>query len=64
MNTLYFLIPLALVLVGIAIRLFIWAVRSGQYDNLDMEGRRILFEEKQASKNPLPQDRQAEEPLE
>jgi cbb3-type cytochrome oxidase maturation protein len=44
-DSLYLLIPIALVLVAIAIRAFFWAVRSGQYDDLDTESRRILFDE-------------------
>lgn len=45
MDILFLLIPIALVFVALAIRLFLWAVRSGQYDDLEMESRRILFEE-------------------
>ena len=44
MESLYVLIPIALVLVGLAIKLFFWAVKSGQYDDLDTEGKRILFD--------------------
>lgn len=42
MEILFVLIPLALVLMALAIGGFWWAVRSGQYDALDEEGRRIL----------------------
>lgn len=45
MNSLFLLIPVAIVLVAIAIRLLFWAVKSGQYDDLDTEGRRILFDD-------------------
>jgi len=41
---LYLLIPISLVFIFIAIRIFFWAVNSGQYDDLDSEGERILFE--------------------
>lgn len=50
MNTLYILIPVAVIFVAIAIKLFIWAVRSGQYDDLDTEAKRILFEEDKPQK--------------
>ena len=33
MEILYLLIPLSLVLVGIIIWVFLWAVRSGQFDD-------------------------------
>lgn len=45
MHSLYLLIPLVTILVGLAIWALFWAVRSGQYDDLHTEGRRILFDE-------------------
>tara|TARA_B100000809_G_scaffold132593_1_gene130384 strand:- start:510 stop:707 length:198 start_codon:yes stop_codon:yes gene_type:complete len=45
MDSLYFLIPLALILTGLAIKCLFWAVNSGQYDDLDTEAHRILFDE-------------------
>jgi cbb3-type cytochrome oxidase maturation protein len=45
MDSLYLLIPLAVILVGLAIWALFWAVRSGQYDDLDTDGRRILFDD-------------------
>lgn len=45
MESLYFLIPIALVFVAIALRILLWALNSGQYDNLDTEAHRILFDE-------------------
>ena len=55
MNVLYLLIPIALVIVVIAIKLLFWAINNGQYDDLDMEGHRILFDDDDAqlSKNKL-----------
>ncbi|WP_049721401.1 cbb3-type cytochrome oxidase assembly protein CcoS [Gilvimarinus polysaccharolyticus] len=44
MNILYLLIPIALVFVAIAVRVLFWAINSGQYDNLDTEAHRILFD--------------------
>ena len=45
MASLYLLIPIALLFAGIAAALFLWAVRSHQFDDLDKEGQRILFEQ-------------------
>jgi cbb3-type cytochrome oxidase maturation protein len=45
MNILYLLIPLALVLLGIAIWAFMWAVRSGQFDDLEGPAHRILMDD-------------------
>lgn len=44
MESLYLLIPISLVFIIFAITVFFWAVNSGQYDDLDSEGERILFE--------------------
>jgi cbb3-type cytochrome oxidase maturation protein len=35
MNVLLFLIPISLLLFGLAVAVFVWAVRSGQFDDLD-----------------------------
>lgn len=42
MDSLYLLIPVALVFVAVAIRLLLWAIDNGQYEDLDKEGWRIL----------------------
>lgn len=48
MDSLYFLIPVSIVLVAIVIVIFLWAVRSGQFDDLEGPGHSILYEEEQA----------------
>jgi cbb3-type cytochrome oxidase maturation protein len=45
MQSLYLLIPIALVLIILAVKLLFWAINNGQYDDLDTEGHRILFDE-------------------
>ncbi|HSC75786.1 MAG TPA: cbb3-type cytochrome oxidase assembly protein CcoS [Pseudomonadales bacterium] len=45
MQSLYLIIPIALIFCGIAVAAWLWANNSGQYDDLDREARRI-FEEK------------------
>jgi cbb3-type cytochrome oxidase maturation protein len=42
MESLFFLIPIALVFCAVAIRLLLWAIDSGQYEDLDKEGWRVL----------------------
>lgn len=44
MDSLYLLIPVALIFCALAIRLLIWAIDSGQYDDLDKDAWRILAE--------------------
>lgn len=54
MESLYFLIPIALVFCGVAIWLLLWAIDSGQYDDLDKEAWRVL-----ADDEPAPDTRDA-----
>ncbi|MFT4520374.1 MAG: cbb3-type cytochrome oxidase maturation protein [Halioglobus sp.] len=42
MDSLYLLIPIALLFCAIAIKLLLWAINNGQYDDLDKEASRIL----------------------
>jgi cbb3-type cytochrome oxidase maturation protein len=44
MESLYFLVPSALIFLAIAIKVLFWAINNGQYDNLDTEAHRILFD--------------------
>ena len=50
MLSLLFLIPIALLLTVLIIGTFIWAVRNGQYDDLDRSGKEALYDE------PEPED--------
>ncbi|MBQ0743846.1 MAG: cbb3-type cytochrome oxidase assembly protein CcoS [Pseudomonas sp.] len=45
MTFLYILVPVAVILVIIAIWVFNWAVDSGQYDDLDGPAHSILFDD-------------------
>lgn len=45
MDIIYLLIPLALVLLIAAVSAFFWAVRNDQFDDLEREASRVLFEE-------------------
>jgi cbb3-type cytochrome oxidase maturation protein len=45
MDILYLLIPLSFVLVGVIVAAFLWAVRRGQFDDLERHGRDILLED-------------------
>ncbi len=45
MKSLYLLIPISIIFVSIALWVFFWAVKSGQYDDLDSEAERILFDQ-------------------
>ena len=45
MEILYLLIPLSLVLVGVIVWVFLWAVRSGQFDDLEGPAHQILMDD-------------------
>ncbi|WP_160153086.1 cbb3-type cytochrome oxidase assembly protein CcoS [Microbulbifer sp. ALW1] len=56
MDSIFLLVPIVVVFVAIAVKLFFWAVNSGQYDDLETEGRRILFDDDEPKRphNPTP----------
>ncbi len=45
MVVLYLLIPLAVILMGIAIWAFIWSVKNGQFDDMEGPAHRILMDD-------------------
>lgn len=53
MESLFLLIPIAMLIVLIIIVVFFWAVKNGQYDDLDAEGKRILFDDEPQKRTHL-----------
>jgi len=45
---LLYLIPIALALGLLGLAAFLWALRSGQYDDLDGAAERILYEDEES----------------
>lgn len=45
MDILFLLIPLSLVLVFVIGAVFLWSVRSGQFDDLEGPGYRVLMDD-------------------
>lgn len=45
MNILLLLIPISLVLLGVAVWAFVWAVRRGQFEDLDTPALDVLCDE-------------------
>lgn len=45
MNILYLLIPLGLLLLGLAIAAFFWAVGSGQFDDLESPAMSVVMDD-------------------
>lgn len=48
MDILYLLIPLSLVLVFVIAALFWWSLKTGQYEDLEGPGHRILMDDDKA----------------
>lgn len=48
MEILYLLLPMSVVLALLVIAVFAWAIRGGQFDDLEREGERILEPESQS----------------
>lgn len=61
MNVIYFLIPLAMLLLAFGVAAFLWAVKSGQFDDLDREAYRILFDEDEDQKPKKKSDSQKDQ---
>lgn len=45
MDIIYILIPLSIVLITIAVTVLFWAIKSGQFDDMDSPAHRILFDD-------------------
>ena len=47
------LIPISMLFVAAATATVVWAVRSGQFEDLDAEARRILLDDPEAPRAPV-----------
>ena len=45
MEIIYLLIPVSLILLGLIVWILLWAVRDGQYDDLEGPAHQILMDE-------------------
>ncbi|WP_320820271.1 cbb3-type cytochrome oxidase assembly protein CcoS [Thalassolituus sp.] len=45
MDIIYILVPLSIALIGIAVVVFFWAVKGGQFDDLESPAHKILFDD-------------------
>lgn len=58
MDIILYLIPIALFLGLLGLVAFLWALKSGQFDDLDGAAHRILFEEDEPIRNPNNHDKE------
>ena len=61
MSMLYVLIPLAVLLLGVAVWALLWAIKSGQFDDLESQGWSVVLDDDQ---KPPPLDDEDPEVLE
>jgi cbb3-type cytochrome oxidase maturation protein len=59
MDVLIYLIPIALGLGLLGLVAFLWALRSGQFDDLDGAANRILFDDEDEAPRPRPEKHDA-----
>ncbi|MFT3787441.1 MAG: cbb3-type cytochrome oxidase assembly protein CcoS [Tepidisphaeraceae bacterium] len=46
MSVLFVLLPMAILMAGVALWAFLWSVKNGQLDDLDTPQHRMLFDDK------------------
>jgi cbb3-type cytochrome oxidase maturation protein len=51
MEAIYFLLPIALLLLIVIVGVFFWAVKSGQFDDLEGPAYSILYDDDLNTKN-------------
>jgi len=52
MSVMYVILPVALVVVFIAVIAFVWAARKGQFDDLETPALRALHDDVEKKKSP------------
>lgn len=60
MSVLYVVVPLALLIVAVAVAAFVWAANRGQFDDLDTPAMRMLHDDadRSLSREVRPDDRE------
>ena len=56
LEVLYLLIPASIVLALAALALFLWAIKSGQFDDLETPAIRMLYDDPPARPAPDPDE--------
>jgi len=60
LDSLYLLIPVALIFVAVAVKLLLWAIDNGQYEDLDKEAWRILADDESPQDATIDEDPEAQ----
>lgn len=59
MSIVFVLIPLGLVLLGLAVGAFLWAIGNGQFDDLDSPAWRVLLDDERQPPRTAERDEDA-----
>lgn len=63
MDIIFITVPVTILFIAIAVAIFFWANKGGQYDDLDSPAHRILFDDDvQTSENESKTDEDQEPP--
>ena len=55
MSVLYIIVPLALLVVAVAVGAFVWAANRGQFDDLDTPAMRMLHDDEERPRHGKPE---------
>lgn len=50
MSVLWIVVPLAMVIVALAVGAYVWSARSGQFDDLDTPAVRMLHDDEESGR--------------
>ncbi|MGE0385267.1 MAG: cbb3-type cytochrome oxidase assembly protein CcoS [Gammaproteobacteria bacterium] len=56
MDIVYLLIAVSMLVVVAIVAVFLWAIQSGQFDDLDDPGQRLIADEDDPRADPRPRD--------
>jgi cbb3-type cytochrome oxidase maturation protein len=59
MDVLYLLIPISLVMIGLILGVFLWAIKSGQFDDLEGPAHEILMDNDEVTSAVANQEKMA-----
>jgi len=58
-SSLYFLIPMAIIILAVGILAFVWSVKSGQFEDMEGPAHRILMDDDDPN---IPEDARIKKP--
>lgn len=56
MSSMFFLLPIALAMGSMGLVAFFWCMKSGQFEDLDGDALRILFDDEDGEATSAPQE--------